>query len=130
MPRALSAFVPLWAGLADARQAAGMAAQLPVFEHRHGLAATEPGWAGGDQHSYPTGWAYSHWYVAEGLRRAGYRDDAVRIALKWLRLVAAKLDETGALFERYNVPTPMGRLRGATRRSAVSAGPTACSPRC
>jgi alpha,alpha-trehalase len=109
-PRALSAFVPLWAGLADADQAARLVEQLPLFEHRHGLTATEPGWDG-DQHDFPTGWAYSHWYATEGLYRAGYRDAAVRIALKWLRLVAAKLDQTGAVFERYNVvdadgPTP------------------------
>ncbi len=112
VPRALSAFMPLWAGLADARQAASMAALLPLFEHDHGLAATEPGWAGGDQHSYPTGWAYSHWYVTAGLLRAGYRGHAVRIALKWLRLVAARLDQDGALLERYNVVDPGGPTPG------------------
>ena len=109
-PRPLSAFVPLWAGLTDAGQAARLVERLPLFENDHGVTATEPGWDG-DQHDYPTGWAYSHWYVTEGLYRAGYRDHAARIALKWLRLVAAKLDQTGAVFERYNVvdadgPTP------------------------
>jgi alpha,alpha-trehalase len=112
VPRALSAFVPLWAGVADARQAASMVAHLPLFEHDYGLAATEPGWADGDQHSYPTGWAYSHCYVAEGLLRAGYRDHAVRIAMKWLRLVAARLDEDGVLLERYNVVDPGGPTPG------------------
>lgn len=112
VPRAVSAFVPLWAGLADTRQAASMVAQLPLFEHDHGLAATEPGWPEGDQHSHPTGWAYSHWYVAEGLLRAGYRAHAVRIALKWLGLVAARLDETGAMLERYNVVDPDGPTPG------------------
>ncbi|HEX3198854.1 MAG TPA: trehalase family glycosidase [Propionibacteriaceae bacterium] len=112
VPRAVSAFVPLWAGVADARQAASMAALLPLFEHDHGVAATEPGWAGGDQHDYPTGWAYSHWYVTQGLLRYGYRDAAVRIALKWLRLVAGKLHQDGALFERYNVVDPAGPTPG------------------
>jgi alpha,alpha-trehalase len=110
-PRALSAFVPLWAGLADADQAAGLVEQLPLFEHRHGLAATEAGWAG-DQHDYPTGWAYSHWYATEGLYRAGYCEEAVRIALKWLRLVATQLEHTGAIFERYNVVDPDGPTPG------------------
>jgi alpha,alpha-trehalase len=110
-PRALSAFVPLWAGLADTAQAARLVEQLPLFEHRHGLAATEPGWDG-DQHDHPTGWAYSQWYATDGLDRAGYHDDAVRIALKWLRLVAAKLDQTGAIFERYNVVDPDGPTPG------------------
>jgi alpha,alpha-trehalase len=77
-PRALSAFVPLWASLADAQQAARLVEHLPLFEHQHGVAATEPGWDG-DQHDYPTGWAYSHWYVTEGLYRAGYHEDAMRI---------------------------------------------------
>ncbi len=134
VPRALSAFVPLWAGLADARQAASMAAHLPLFEHDHGLAATEPGWTDGDQHSYPTGWAYSHWYVAEGLRRAGYREDAVRIALMWLRLVAAQLDQAGVLLKRYNVvdpdgPTP-GRYPPQPERGGCSRDKFPAGPRC
>ena len=100
-----------WAALANARQAASLAAHLPLFEHDHGLATTEPSWADEDQHDYPTGWAYSHWYVTQGLLRYGYRDEAVRIALKWLRLVAGRLHQDGAIFERYNVvdsdgPTP------------------------
>lgn len=111
-PRALSSFVPLWAGVADARQAASMVTHLPLFEYGHGLAATEPGWAAGDQHSYPTGWAYSHWYVADGLLRAGYRDHAVRVAMKWLRLVSARLAEDGTLLERYNVVVPGGPTPG------------------
>lgn len=111
-PRALSSFVPLWAGLAGARQSAAMAAWLPVFERAHGLAATEPGWSGGDQHDYPTGWAYSHWYAAEGLRRAGFAGDAVRVALKWLRMVAAVRETTGGLLERYNVVDPSGPTPG------------------
>ncbi len=110
-PRALSAFVPLWADLADTQQAANLVQQLPHFEHQHGLATTEPGWDG-DQHDYPTGWAYSHWYVAEGLYHAGYHDHAVRIALKWLRLIAAKLNQTGAILERYNVVDPDGPTPG------------------
>jgi hypothetical protein len=83
-----------------------------LFEHDHGLAATEPGWEDGDQHDYPSGWAYSHWYVTQGLIRFGYRDAAVRIALKWLRLVAGKLHQFGVIFERYNVVDPDGPTPG------------------
>jgi alpha,alpha-trehalase len=114
-PRSLFSFVPLWAGAADPTQAASVVGHLSRFEHDHGIAACEPGWPHGDQHGYPTGWAYSHWYVAKGLQRYGYREQAARISLKWLRLVARRFQETGAFYERYNVvdmdgPTP-GRYR-------------------
>jgi alpha,alpha-trehalase len=108
VPRALSSFVPLWAGVASESQAARLVEHLLRFEHDHGLAACEPGWTDATEHNHPAGWAYSHWYVAEGLRRYGYRDHAVRISLKWLRLVAQRFEESGALFERYNVVDPGG----------------------
>jgi alpha,alpha-trehalase len=111
-PRSLASFVPLWAGATDEIQAACMVKHLPVFEHDHGLAACEPGWLDGDQHNYPTGWAYSHWYVAEGLHRYGYRQQAARVALKWLRLVADRFAKTGVFLERYNVVDPDGPTPG------------------
>jgi alpha,alpha-trehalase len=114
-PRSLSSFVPLWAGAADPTQAARMVEHLPLFEHDHGLAACEPGWLDGDQHDYPTGWAYSHWYVAEGLHRCGYPQQAARVALKWLRLVARKFEATGVFLERYNVVDPDGPTPGRYR---------------
>jgi Trehalase len=129
-PRALSSFVPLWAGVADASQAARMVQHLPLFEHEHGLAACERGWADGTEHNYPTGWAYSHWYVATGLRRCGYRQQASRIALKWLRLVAHRFERTGLLLERYNVVDPDGPTPGRYRPRPDSGGPTASSPHC
>lgn len=105
-PRCLSSYVPLWAGVASETQAARMIDHLLLFEQGHGLATCEPGWDDGTQHNYPVGWAYSHWYVAYGLRRYGYNSDATRITMKWLRIVAHKLDETGAMWERYNVVNP------------------------
>jgi alpha,alpha-trehalase len=115
VPRALSSFVPLWAGVADARQASRMVRHLARFEHEHGLAACEPGWDDGTEHNHPTGWAYSHWYVAAGLERYGYQIDAQRVALKWLRLVATTFDRTGVLLERYNVVDPDGPTPGRYR---------------
>lgn len=105
-PRCLSSYVPLWAGAANETQAARMVGHLPLFESSHGLATCEPGWDDGTQHNYPVGWAYSHWYVTHGLRRHGYDDDASRVATKWLRLLAGKLNETGVMWERYNVVNP------------------------
>jgi alpha,alpha-trehalase len=114
-PRSLASYVPLWAGAADTSQASAMVQHLPLFEHDHGLAATEAGWDDGSEHNHPTGWAYSHWYVAEGLRRYGHAEHATRISLKWLRHVARKFEQTGRLFERYNVIDPDGPTPGRYR---------------
>jgi alpha,alpha-trehalase len=114
-PRSLASFVPLWAEVADSTQAARLLEHLPVFEHQHGLVTCEEGWPDNTQHNYPTGWAYSHWYVVDGLRRYGYDLEATRIALKWSRLVARKRVETGVLRERYNVVEPDGPLPGRYR---------------
>ncbi len=114
-PKSLASYVPLWAGLATSEQANRMVDWLSVFEAPHGLAATQPGWDDGTEHTWPTGWAYSHWYVCDGLRRYGYSSDAQRIALKWLRRVADTFAETGEFLERYNVVDPTGPTPGRYR---------------
>jgi alpha,alpha-trehalase len=114
-PKSLASFVPMWAGLASDAQAAQMIEHLAIFEAAHGLAATEPGSDGGTEHAWPTGWAYSHWFVCEGLRRYGYRQHHERIALKWLRRVADVYAETGQFLERYNVVDPAGPTPGRYR---------------
>ena len=111
-PRSLASFVPLWAEVASSTQASRMLHSLPLFEYEHGLVACEKGWDDNTEHNYPTGWAYSHWYVIYGLRCYQYDREATRIALKWLRLNARKYVETGVLSERYNVVNPDGRLPG------------------
>ncbi len=114
-PKSLASFVPLWAGLATSEQASRMINQLPMFETDHGLTATEAGSDDGTEHTWPTGWAYSHWYVCDGLRRYGYFDVAQRIALKWVRRVADTYAETGEFLERYNVVDPTGPTPGRYR---------------
>ena len=98
--------------MASEAQAARLVEHLSRFEHKHGLTACVPGWSDGTEQNLPTGWAYSHWYVAEGLCRYGYWKQARRLSLKWLRLVANRFEETGALFERYNVVDPSGATPG------------------
>ena len=105
-PRSLASFMPLWAGVADQDQALQLIEHLPAFEYGHGLVACEEGWADETEHNYPTGWPYSHWYVCDGLRAYGFREDASRIAMKWLRLIANEFVRTGAIRERHNVVDP------------------------
>lgn len=114
-PRSLASFVPLWAALATDAQAARIVDHLSLFEAPHGLTATEPGWDDGTEHTWPTGWAYSQWYVCDGLRRYDYRRHSQRLALKWLRRVARTFAETGEFLERYNVVDPTGPTPGRYR---------------
>lgn len=114
-PKSLASYVPLWAGLATPEQAKHMVEHLPAFEAAHGLTSTEPGWENDTEHSWPTGWAYSHWFVCEGLRRYGYHERSQRIALKWLRRVAGVYAESGEFLERYNVVDPAGPTPGRYR---------------
>ena len=115
VPLTLASYVPLWAGVASADQASRCVEHLPRFEAAHGVAAGEAGPEEVDAHDWPTGWAYSTWYVCDGLARSGHREDAVRIALKWLRRVAAAHAETGRFLERYNVVGPDGPTPGRYR---------------
>ena len=111
VPLTLASYVPLWAGTASTEQARRSIEHLHRFEADHGVAAGEAGRDDVDAHDWPTGWAYSQWYVCDGLARYGHRAEAVRIALKWLRRIADVHTKTGRFFERYNVvdadgPTP------------------------
>jgi alpha,alpha-trehalase len=115
VPLTLASYVPLWAGAASPEQARRCAGHLPRFEAAHGVAAGEAGYGDPDAHDWPTGWAYSTWYTSHGLARYGLREDAVRIALKWLRRVAAVHAETGRFLERYNVVDPDGPTPGRYR---------------
>jgi alpha,alpha-trehalase len=111
-PRSLASFVPLWAGVADQDQASRVVEHLPAFEYNHGLVSCEEGWYDGTEHNYPTGWPYSHWYVCSGLRDYGFHDEASRVALKWLRLIASEFTQTGAIRERHNVVDPSVQVPG------------------
>jgi len=111
-PRSLASFVPLWASAANQDQASRVVEHLPAFEYDHGLVACEEGWADETEHNYPSGWPYSHWYVCCGLGDYGFHDEASRIAMRWLRLIATEFSQTGAIRERHNVVDPSARVPG------------------
>lgn len=114
----LAGFYPLWAGMVDPKRAAQMVKSVRRFEQRGGLATTDgqvvqqmvpgvimPGtlpvqWA------YPNGWAPLQFLVIKGLLRYGYREDARRVAMKWLRTNLTWFNEHGVFLEKYNVVSP------------------------
>ncbi|GCE13496.1 trehalase family glycosidase [Tengunoibacter tsumagoiensis] len=105
----LCAYWTLWAGIATPEQAAYLVAQLTAFEHAYGLTVTdvlypspfpEFEWV---QWGYPAGWSPLHIILIEGLQAYGYQAEAQRIAEKYLNLQVSLYEQTGNLYEKYNV---------------------------
>lgn len=101
---------PLWAGAATRAQAAATARALARLEQPHGLPVTDriypsphpdyPGWL---QWEYPAGWAPLHMVAVEALDAYGYREDARRLATKFLSLMLDVHADSGELWEKYDV---------------------------
>jgi alpha,alpha-trehalase len=99
----VTAFYPLWAGLATIQQAQAVARNLKIFEQPGGL-ATSPNDTG-MQWDYPYGWAPLQSLAVEGLRRYGYTADADRVSYKFLSAVAENFRREGTIREKYDVVT-------------------------
>ena len=103
----IAGFYPMWACLATHAQAKRMVESLPHFEYPFGLANTQATGLSQEykQHDFPNGWPPQQWIVIQGLLNYGYRNDAFRIAKKFLDLNKANLQKTHHLWEKYNVVT-------------------------
>lgn len=109
-------FWAMWAGLATPQQAADLVRKgLPRFEAYGGLVSgTEEsrGPVGIDrpnrQWDYPYGWAPQQMLAWTGLLRYGYREEAERLAYKWLYMITkAFVDFNGVVVEKYDVTRPI-----------------------
>jgi alpha,alpha-trehalase len=96
-------FWPLWAGWATAAQAARVTSNLHLFETPHGLLTSTT--STGCQWDAPFMWAPLVLMAVEGLDRYGFKEDAARIAGKFLNTLSAEFERTGQLFEKYNALT-------------------------
>ncbi len=103
----LAGFYPLWSGLATKKQAKKLKDNLPVFERAGGLANTQKNDLSKTfrQWDYPNGWPNQQWIVIRGLSDYGFRDDARRLAIKWLDMNKKVYEKTGTFWEKYNVLT-------------------------
>jgi alpha,alpha-trehalase len=102
----VAGFYPLWAGLATPEQAFIIRNKvLHVLEYNGGIVNTQATGLSKEikQHDYPNGWPGQQWVVIKGLLNYGYKEDAERIARKWLDLNAKIFDETGSFWEKYDV---------------------------
>lgn len=95
----------LYAGVPDEEQAARLVeAALPRLEYRYGVAVTEDAPYGYSyQWAYPNSWAPIVYLAVRGLDAYGFRDEARRIAGKYVETVVATFGRTGNLWEKYDV---------------------------
>jgi alpha,alpha-trehalase len=105
----LTGFAPLWYGLATPEQAERAVGHLSRFLNRHGLAQTdlaypsphpEFAWV---QFGYPAGWPSMNLLTVMALDHYGFAGEAETIATRYLSLILDVYQETGALWEKYNV---------------------------
>jgi alpha,alpha-trehalase len=99
----LTAFYPLWAGLASPEQASALLRNLKDFERPGGLAMSREETSG--QWDYPYGWAPTNLLAIDGLRRYGYEADANRLSQGFLSMVLENFRRDGTIREKYNVVT-------------------------
>jgi len=97
----VTTFFPLWAGLATERQAARVAANLPLFERAGGLLTSTN--VSGSQWDAPFGWAPMQLIAVEGLRRYGHDRAADRVSVNFLSLVLKEFAEHNVIVEKYDV---------------------------
>jgi len=97
----VTTFMPLWAGVASKAQAQRVVENLPRFEAPGGLLTSTR--ISGNQWDAPFGWAPLHLFAIRGLCRYGYRQEATRIAHKFITLVTQEFERSGTIFEKYDV---------------------------
>ena len=102
----LASFYPLYVGLASEEQARATIKHLVELEQEYGVSCCPNREDLFDlQWDYPNGWACLHQIVIKSLLNYGYKSDALRIARKYCNLIETNYDETGNLWEKYNVVT-------------------------
>jgi alpha,alpha-trehalase len=107
----VTCFWALWCGVSSPHQAASLVNKgLPLFERLGGLLTTIQDQRGqvhchcAHQWDYPYGWAPHQMMAWDGLLRYGYKQEAERLAYKWLYLITKVfVDYNGTVVEKYDV---------------------------
>lgn len=96
----VTTFYPLWAGLASPDQARRVLQNIKRFERPGGLAMSP--YETGGQWDYPYAWAPCQLLAVEGMRRAGYNEDADRVSYEFLSMVLENFQRDGTIREKYD----------------------------
>jgi alpha,alpha-trehalase len=94
----------MWSGLATKEQAEKIEKSLSRLEFKYGIAACEPeNRKYTYQWDYPNGWANLQFITIKALDKYGYREDARRVAAKYVNTIAEIFRKSNKLYEKYNV---------------------------
>ncbi len=97
-------FYPMAAGVCSEQEAESTVKMLDKLEMEYGISTCEENNTGIQfQWDYPNGWPCQQYQVVKGLYNYGYESDAKRIANKYVTLVEKIFEQTGHLWEKYNV---------------------------
>ena len=107
----VTTFYPMWAGIADKKQAARIVENLKLFERAGGLQTSTN--ESGNQWDAPFGWAPMQLIAVKGLRRYGYNEEADRITANFLSTILKEFIAHNVILEKYDV---------VRRTSSVAAG--------
>ena len=100
----VASLYPLYVEMADRDYARLINEQLYRLETEYGLLTCEKTDAKATyQWDYPNGWACLQYIAISGFMRYGYKEVAKRLADKYTTLVEKIFNETGNLWEKYNV---------------------------
>ena len=96
----VTTFYPLWAGIATPEQARAVTQHVGKFEQPGGLVMSP--YETGGQWDFPYAWAPNQLMAIEGMRRAGFNDDANRLSYKFLSMVMENFRRDGTIREKYD----------------------------
>jgi alpha,alpha-trehalase len=99
----ITAYYPLWAGVATKEQAASLVKNLSKLEQPGGLVMSPYETEG--QWDFPYAWAPTQMVAVEGLRKYGYNTEADRISYKFVGMIAENFHRDGTIREKYNAVT-------------------------
>jgi alpha,alpha-trehalase len=102
-------FYPLWAGLATPEHAQRVVHNLPALEAPGGLLTSA--YVTGNQWDAPLGWAPLHFFAVHGLRRYGYKQEACRLAHKFVTLINDEFEKYQCIYEKYDVSRRSARVQ-------------------
>jgi len=99
----VTAYFPLWAGLATQEQADALVKNLGIFERAGGLVMSP--YETGCQWDYPYAWAPDQLIADLGLRSYGFNAEADRVSYEFLSTVAENFRRDSNIREKYNAVT-------------------------
>ncbi|MGI6530152.1 MAG: trehalase family glycosidase [Clostridia bacterium] len=118
---------PAFYGIPTEKQMQTVVSSLSAIEFDYGISTCEDT----DQKvvyqwDYPNGWPCMQIIAVEALDRYGYKEEALRIAKKYLYNICVNFEKSGHLWEKYNVVTGTLDVRDEYEMPAMLGWTAAC----